>query len=476
MLVIDWPFRCMAACRLWLILLLVLLVGCSDQALDQRFRYVDKWQQFAGHNGLGLHRRMWELSGVRCFAPARLSNRLKNVDVIVLAGSTFDPPGREARQWLEQWLRNSPGRSVIYFGRDFDASSFYFQRTLDQLSPAQQILAQDRISRLRVTECQDRLASYSENTFCEWFQLQTDKQTVEVHRLSGLWADRLTVSKQSVTRAETADDSKRSEDGNEFTTAPSSADSIDLSWTLRTRLMPPSLQYKDEVPSWLTAPPITNPIKPLQNPLAELEGKLIRRCRWSPNEMDSIETWNAGFEQLLTSSVLLKSDKGEPLIFRLTHKERLGEGKIFIVANGAPFLNASLVDPSFLAIGRLLVQECLPAERVALLSYSNEGIQIYDGEEADLRGAGLEMLLNWPLSAITMSAALLGVVAFAYLLPILGRPQELPSESVSDFGLHVEAIGQMLHETEDLAYARSAVSEYFRTVRGEHPPNWLESG
>ena len=72
-----------------------------------------------------------------------------------------------------------------------------------------------------------------------------------------------------------------------------------------------------------------------------------------------------------------------------------------------------------------------------------------------------------------MSAALLGIVAFAYLLPILGRPQELPRETVSDFGMHVKAIGQMLQETQDHDYAVSVISEYYRTVRREHPPAWL---
>ena len=59
--------------------------------MDHRYRYVNDWQRLASHNGLGVHQRIWEQYGAKCFAPLRLSHRLKNVDVIVLAASTFGP-------------------------------------------------------------------------------------------------------------------------------------------------------------------------------------------------------------------------------------------------------------------------------------------------------------------------------------------------------------------------------------------------
>ncbi|MEZ6081329.1 MAG: hypothetical protein R3C56_38350 [Pirellulaceae bacterium] len=66
-----------------------------------------------------------------------------------------------------------------------------------------------------------------------------------------------------------------------------------------------------------------------------------------------------------------------------------------------------------------------------------------------------------------MPAALLGIIALAAWWPILGRPQTLASCSVSDFGLHVEAIGSLMMETRDSTYATQAIQEYFRKVRGE---------
>jgi len=450
------------------------MAGCMNQPLDHRQRYVEGWRQFVSHNGLGVHRRIWEELGGRCYAPLRLSNRLNKVDVIVLASSTFDPPGKKARQWLEQWLRQAPGRTVVYFGRDFDASSFYYQQIVDQLTPEQQALARQRMAEFRVAELQERLGSYSESTFCEWFYLKTDGEPIEVNRLAGPWSDKLEDSTPLLAEVEELDANLMEPLGT-MNGKPGLPMPSTIQWPIRTRLLPPGLEFKDRPPSWITATPASNPMKPIQSPWAEIEGKLIERSVWTPTEFDSTETWDSAFDQIFDSQVLLESEQGEPLVFQLTHPERLGKGQILIVANGAPLLNASLIHPSYLGVGKLIVQACLPAKRIALLNYNDSGLQIYEGEEADLRGAGLEMLLTWPLSAITMSAALLGIVALAYLLPILGRPQELPSETVSDFGMHVEAIGQMLHETGDHAYACSVISDYFRTVRGEHPPSWLEN-
>ena len=225
------------------VLLVVLSVGCSNQTMDHRYRYVNEWQQLASHSGLGVHQRIWEQYGAKCYAPLRLSHRLKNVDVIVLAASTFDPPGQEARQWL----RNAPGRKVIYFGRDFDASTFYYQRVLDQLKPEQQELVNQKITQLQIAELQDRLASYSENTFCEWFYLQTDQEPVEIGQLAGPWATKLPQSARELSSKPDRDMLSKDDSDivPEVTSITETADAgyarkPEVLWPLRTRMLPPS--------------------------------------------------------------------------------------------------------------------------------------------------------------------------------------------------------------------------------------------
>jgi hypothetical protein len=222
--------------------------------------------------------------------------------------------------------------------------------------------------------------------------------------------------------------------------------------------------------------PEVNPLAPVDGESeesSEQEEPLIYRSLWQQDEVDTLEKWQQSFDQMLTAEVLLQSPDVGPLVFRLRDQQRLGQGQIIVVANGAPFLNASLVEPAFGQVAQQLIHQCLPAKRAAFISFGSSGLLVSNVDEADEREAGWEALTQWPISVITMSAAMLGLVVCAYLLPILGRPRQYPPRSVSDFGMHIDAIGQMLHESQDLQFAQQAVGNYFRDVRSEQPPAWL---
>ncbi len=421
--------------RLITICLIFTLVGCGDQTVRDQVRYVDGWKQFTGRNGLGVYRRMWEQAGARCFAPKRLSDRLKGVDVIVLVSNTFDPPGKQAREWIEEWLREQPGRSVIYFGRDFDASQYYYERTIGNLSPSQQLLAHERMAQLRVYELQGKLNSYSNaNIFCEWFCVKSDQPARNISL-----------------------DSEKPLTG----------------WPVSTQLWPPDPSFRELMPESITATKDPNPLEPVDKAPDSTVQKVLIHSEWDLAEFETEEQWNAAFENLLDSETLLESSDGIPLVFRLTSESRLGDGQILVVANGAPFLNASIVEPPLAKISESLIQECLPAQRVALLAYDDR-LTISMVDEADARGTGLEMFLHWPLRPIMILAAILMLVTCACYLPALGRGQDLAKNSTSDFGQHVEAIGNLIRQANDEAFARNTIANYFRNVRGEAPPPWLD--
>lgn len=424
---------------------LIATCGCSESDKTHPYGEIKGRYMLSSRNALGVHRRMWELNGVRCITPRKLSSRLDQVDVIVLVSQEFAPPGPEARKWLERWLRSEPGRTVVYFGRDFDANKYYYQQTRTQLTAQQQQLADLEIARIETVEIQDRLDSYTESNFCDWFYLNADCAESVATQWTGPWAGEL----------------------------PSQA-----GWPLRTRLMPPDTKYKEKPPSWISTLTEDNSWQSVDSDLeepSEQEEPLIYRSLWRQNEVDTLDKWQQSFDQMLTAEVLLESPGHGPLVFRLFDQQRLGQGQIIIVANGAPFLNASLVEPAFGSVAQRLIEQCLPAQRAAFISFGYAGLLVSNVDEADVREAGWEVLTQWPLSVITMSAALSGLVVCGYLLPILGRPRQFPTSSVSDFGMHVEAIGQMLHESKDFQFAQQTVGSYFREVRGEQPPTWLST-
>lgn len=72
-----------------------------------------------------------------------------------------------------------------------------------------------------------------------------------------------------------------------------------------------------------------------------------------------------------------------------------------------------------------------------------------------------------------MPAALLGIIVCAALFPVLGRARKLATRKVSDFGLHVEAMGRMLQDSGDVEYAKQVIRDYYAKVKQESPPYWL---
>jgi hypothetical protein len=49
--------------------------------------------------------------------------------------------------------------------------------------------------------------------------------------------------------------------------------------------------------------------------------------------------------------------------------------------------------------------------------------------------------------------------------PIFGRAKRLPTESVSDFGAHIEAVGDLLERTRDRKTARQILENYQKTTK-----------
>jgi hypothetical protein len=80
-------------------------------------------------NGTAVFAEMFEQAGHRVFSWGVLSPRLsEHADCIVWFPDSFDWPSDEVREWLEQWLQEQGGRTLIYVGRDFDAGLWYWEK------------------------------------------------------------------------------------------------------------------------------------------------------------------------------------------------------------------------------------------------------------------------------------------------------------------------------------------------------------
>jgi hypothetical protein len=168
-----------------LLLACVVGSGCSSRKLTDDYGV----RQFPGShqsvNGTTALARMFELAGHKVTSWRYLSPRLREkADCIVWFPDHFDPPEADVRAWLEDWLLDKPGRTLIYVGRDYDTATAYWRRMnrgapAEQAQPLAQQLsdAQRRFDQLRGT-----LLTEEDG---DWFTLKGSRQLRAIRTLEG---------------------------------------------------------------------------------------------------------------------------------------------------------------------------------------------------------------------------------------------------------------------------------------------------
>lgn len=168
---------------------------------------------------------------------------------------------------------------------------------------------------------------------------------------------------------------------------------------------------------------------------------------------------------------LIETADGRPIAFSI-HSSDWPGGAVYVLANGAMILNEGLTNPSHRAIAQKLIST-LPANgRIGFLSPRNETLIRSDTDKQE--ASGFELLRVWPLSLIAMQGLLVGFVVLLALFPIFGRPRKIATESTADFGLHIQALGQLLQQTNDKNYALQKIASYFRDVKREPSNSWAQ--
>jgi len=157
-------------------LLLAACVAAGGCAQDLNTTYGQREGAFAADsvNGTAVLGDMFERAGHKVFSWRALSPKLwDRADVIVWFPDDFEPPEEEVRLWLEDWLADRPGRTLIYVGRDFDAASWYWQQVQGGAPPGQKrLVAAEATAEKSYYRQERREMPVSED--CEWFTAERD--------------------------------------------------------------------------------------------------------------------------------------------------------------------------------------------------------------------------------------------------------------------------------------------------------------
>jgi hypothetical protein len=158
-------------------------------------------------------------------------------------------------------------------------------------------------------------------------------------------------------------------------------------------------------------------------------------------------------------------ESGDDWIVSRYQLDHWNDSEVILIQNGSFLLNFGLVNRENRKLAAKLVDE-LGDRDVVFLETDRNGPKILNQDPTPNMGNGLEFLQVWPLSAILLHLAVLGIIFCFARFPIFGTPRLPAAEAVSDFGLHVNALGDLLAATRDRAYAEGRLAHY-RDVRGD---------
>lgn len=323
-------------------------------------------------NGTGVVAEMFERAGHRVFSWHTLSPRLcTRADCIIWFPDDFEPPSEEVRAWLEDWLAEAPGRTLVYVGRDFDAAAWYWQK-VEPGTPNNQL------AELR----QRKIAAMSD--------FQTARQKIPA-----------------------------TEEG-WFREDP--------------KFKPRAVRSLIGKPEWAEG------IDP-----KKVEIELNGRMNPAPD-----------------AEVVLESE-GDMLV----SVERFGESRLIVVTNGSFFLNLSLVNHEHRKLaGHLIGQIGEPQKTVVFLESGAGGPPIRDEDPSAGMPTGLDMFHLWPTSWILLHLAVVGILLCFSRYPIFGLAHNRETETVSDFGKHIQALAALLSRSNDTSYAMTRILNYRQKAEG----------
>jgi hypothetical protein len=222
----------------------------------------------------------------------------------------------------------------------------------------------------------------------------------------------------------------------------------------------------EEYAEWFTARRDEKPLEidQLGGPWAEgveatqadlhLEGRLDIPLEADRKSKTEDEELPENFEKLLTAN-------GEPFVTRVVDDDwEDSEGQVIVIANGSFLLNYPLINHEHRKLAARLIEHCGAGQDVVFIESGIGGPAIVKKETSRGVPTALELLKIWPLNAILLHVAVLGIILCLARAPIFGRPRELPPEPLSDFGRHVQALGKLLARSKDRNYAQSRLAQY----------------
>jgi hypothetical protein len=341
-------------------------------------------------NGTDVLAAMFEDAGHEVYTRHSLvTSDMQAADIVVWFPDDRQAPRKEVCDWFDEWLTESPGRTLILVGRDFDAEpqywEFHYKRKLGESAQAGDADAP------AVEERKD------------------DEKAAEEAKSSD---EKKEPSAQTLPDA--ADPADLEKDADAESGKAKEKPSSNCRWF--------AYEPGDEVTVQQLFGPWAAGIDPAETRI-EVETRLVPKGDYE---------------------VLLDSEVG-PLVSRLRPPYSSGS-QIILVENGSFLLNLPLINHQHRMLAGELVAVAGDSGSVVFLE-SRPGGPPIDPPPSD--SSLWTLFQGWPLGAILLQLAIAGIIFCFAHWPIFGRPKQPPGAPTTDFSYHVAAVGEMLSKTRD---------------------------
>ncbi len=175
-------------------------VGCHSQR-TARMWYAESHGR-AGQNiaGTKLLADTFRQHGAEVTSSRLFGQLVAQANVVVWCPSSGRLPQSATCQLFEEWFTRSPGRTIVWVGRDYDSTLAYWRRCYDEAAadpsaPAEEQLKIRRyLARAQSAHAKNNGAPTGvgmprpSQEVCDWFELQLNRQPRDAMSLKGPWS------------------------------------------------------------------------------------------------------------------------------------------------------------------------------------------------------------------------------------------------------------------------------------------------
>ncbi|MCC9603799.1 hypothetical protein LOC67_24880 [Stieleria sp. JC731] len=441
----------------------VLIAGCTG-GLETQYGGNTGYFSQRSINGLTTFRNAFDREGFYTRDMTRLTERTRKVVSLVWTPAYVVAPESKTMSWIDRWLRQG-GRTLVYVIPDSGSATDYYRQATHLAAPDQRMEYRRLYGESLIKEHQMQMMR-NPVRFGNWFVIAPKVQTAKTL----LATDDLRSSDWGgyVESTDNGETEKQVESG-------LSKRNREYEWVIE------SIDQRGAVPATAAG----------NNAIVQvLPNGSDANVNVAVGVADGSNAFGAMNADEMQFKTLVKTETGDSLVVKLTSKV-WKDSQVIVLVGSSRLTNFGLTQPENQRLASAVIDEVKHAsfggslvdQELELTAdgeqpqvgfvVASEGLPVSTRVGEIPRATGAEMLTEFPLSMVTIHAAIIGFVICLILFPIFGRPRKVERGTLTHFGDHLDAVATLLWRRGGEPFARKRISEYMKQVRGETHGPWV---